>query len=549
VSSGFSGGAWLVELASLSDASLVTAAIATALGLHIADGAISPEVLARAIGGRELLLVIHNCEHVIDAVAEVVEALMRLCSAVSVLATSREPMRVEGEGIYRVQPLEVPTWDLTEPGREQIMQSSAIRLFLARMNAWQWGVDHRHDLAAIAAICRRLDGMPLAIEFAAARVGTFGVEQVLARLDDRFTLLTSGRRTALHKNQTLRATLDWSYELLSGPERLLLRRLAIFAAAFSLEAAHAVAGGSNVAAPEVEVGIATLIEKSLVSTDVAGALGHFRLLETTRAYALARLTESGELEEMARLQAKYYRGRLGTILGEPEMGPVRVANLGNARGALEWCFGPRGDTEIGIGLAAAFASVFHETSVIAERHRWSERAILALDDATRGGSEEMRLQASFGGTSMHMHGQTDVAHVALSRSLAIAEQRGDVPYQVEAMTLVDETIRLLDANGDIFYMPEALRVKAGIVHIMSRPETDEAEALFRQSLDLSRRQGARAWELRTAVDLAVLLAARGCPDCARALLLPVFERFEEGLEIADPRAAARLLETLEQRSG
>jgi predicted ATPase/DNA-binding winged helix-turn-helix (wHTH) protein len=433
VSSGFSGGGWLVELASLSDASLVTAAIATALGLHIGGGAISPEDLARAIGGRELLLVIDNCEHVIDAVAAVVEALMRLRPAVSVLATSREPMRVEGECIYRVPPLDVPAWDATEPGREQILQSSAIRLFLARMNAWQTGVDYQHDLAAIAAICRRLDGIPLAIEFAAARAGTLGIAQVLARLDDRFTLLTSGRRMALPKNQTLRATLDWSHELLSEPERLLLRRLAIFATAFSLEAATTVAGSGDVAAPEIEVGIATLIEKSLVTSDVAGAVGHFRLLETTRAYALARLTDSGELEEMARRHAEYYRGLLGTILGEVETGPVHVANLGNARAALEWCFGPRGDSAIGIGVAAAFAPVFHETSMIAERHRWSERAILALDDATRGGAEEMRLQASFGGTSMHMHGQTDVAHAALSRSLAIAEQYGDVPYQVGAL--------------------------------------------------------------------------------------------------------------------
>jgi predicted ATPase/DNA-binding winged helix-turn-helix (wHTH) protein len=761
---GFDGAVWLVQLASLSDPGLVAGAIATELGLHIGGNDISPEAVARAIGGRKLLLVVDNCEHVIDAAAETVEMLIRLCPAVSILATSREVMRVEGECAYRVPPLEFPAPASSESG--QIPQTSAVQLFIARITAAQRDFRYQDELPAVAAICRRLDGIPLAIEFAAARAAMLGVGQVLSRLDDRFNLLTSGRRTALPRHQTLRATLDWSYELLAGSERHLLRRLAIFADAFSLEAVNAVAGNGKAAG--IEDDIANLVAKSLVSADIAGAEAHFRLLETTRAYALARLTESGELQQLARMHADYYRGLLITIQGGLKPGPARLAILGNVRTALEWCFGPNGDGEIGVGLAAAFAPVFHETSMIAERHRWSERAILALDDVTRGGPEEMRLQASFGGTSMHIHGQGDVARVALHRSLAIAEARGDVAYQVgslcqlstfyarlgdfknllyyerrsqtvagtaddattkavaqsilgrslhflgdhgaarvaleasiahwsgsqgttevnlgldhyivvgiglartlwlqgypaqalervrqnmkdaeqrnhpgslslalawalgtffwagdlqsaeentgrliaharahslgpylvvarghlgtmairrgdaeagveslrtcleqllaagygifntefkislvqglaatgrfeEAITLIDETIGLIEANGDLVYMPEALRVKGSVLLLMPGSRVDDAEVCFERSLELSRRQGALAWELRTAVDLAELLAAQEKRDEAVGVLRPVYERFVEGRDTADVKAAERLLARL-----
>ena len=289
---------WLVQLASLSDPDLVATAIATTLGLHIGGNEISPETVARAIGGRKLLLIIDNCEHVIDAVAKAVETLIRVCPAVSVLATSREVLRVEGECICRVPPLDYPARHSPEPGSDLTPRTSAVQLFIARIMASQSDFQHHDEFPAIAAICRRLDGIPLAIEFAAARAATLGVDQVLSRLDDRFMLLTSGRRTALPRHQTLRATLDWSYELLSDSERMLLRRLGIFADAFSLEAVRAVAGTGEATAAEIEDGITNLVAKSLVAADIAGAEAHhFRLLETTRAYALARLTERGELPQ------------------------------------------------------------------------------------------------------------------------------------------------------------------------------------------------------------------------------------------------------------
>ena len=338
---------WLVQLASLSDAGLVAAAIAIALGLHIGGNGSSTEAVARAIGGRKLLLVIYNCEHVIDAAAKVVETLIRMCPAVSVLATSREVMRVEGECTYRVPPLEYPARASSDQGSDQIPQTSAEKLFIARIAASQSDFQHQDELPAIAAICRRLDGIPRAIEFAAARAATLGVGQVLSRLDDRFDLLTSGRRTALPRHRTLRATLDWSHELLSGSERLLLRRLAIFADAFSLEAAAAVTASGETPAEETADGIANLVAKSLVSADNNGAVWNFRLLETTRAYALEKLTEAGESRRLARRHAEYYRGLLEGVEVAWKAKHAHLADLGNVRAALEWCFGVNGDAELG----------------------------------------------------------------------------------------------------------------------------------------------------------------------------------------------------------
>jgi predicted ATPase/DNA-binding winged helix-turn-helix (wHTH) protein len=764
----FGSGVWYVELASLSDANLVAVATAGVLGLHLAGSDISPEALARAIGGRKLLLLIDNCEHVIDAAAKVVETVVRLCPAASVLATSREPMRIEGECTYRVPPLDFPEQDVSGVGRDRILETSAVQLFIARMTAWESGLEHRRELAAIAAICRRLDGIPLAIEFAAARATTLGLEGVLSRLDDRFALLTSGRRTALPKHRTLRATLDWSHELLSAPERVLLRRLAIFSTGFSLDAACAVTASSEAAYAEIADGIANLVAKSLVTVDNAVVVANFRLLETIRAYAFEKLTEAGEAQQFARRHAEYYRGLLERIEDEREARAAHLADLGNARAALEWCFGGNGDIEIGVGLAAAAAPVFLAMSLLTECHRWSERAILALADIAPGGREEMQLQAALGMSLMITRGESEAVRVALNRSLAIAEERSDATTQLkllgplrmfhariadfktalhyaircsevartladpvaitlahsmlggslyftgdlpgariefeaalqertgsrrtsstylgfgghnipgvtlaatmwllghpnkavehacqtieeassmdhpvtlsvvliwgisvflwtgdllraeehvnrfaaraetysmgpylavgrgfkgqlailrgdaaggvdslqdslknlhaaryellttpfnislvqglaaigrfsDAITLIDDTIRLIEANGDHCYMPEALRVRGSVLLAMPRPDSDEAEMCFRRSLELSRRQSARAWELRTGIDLARLLAARGQADDARALLRPVFEQFEEGFNTADLKSAERLLATL-----
>jgi predicted ATPase/DNA-binding winged helix-turn-helix (wHTH) protein len=289
----FADGVWIAELAPLADRGLVPVAVAAAAGLELAAGTVSSDRVANALIGKELLLVLDNCEHVIDAATRIAEALLRASPAVHVIATSREPLKAEGEWIHPVPPLAVPAGDAED--EDDPLQYGAVRLFVERARAAEpHFAPHQRRVAMIAAICRRLDGIPLAIELAAARVVALGIEEVAARLDDRFQLLTGGRRTALPRHQTLRGTLDWSHELLPEPERVLLSRLAVFAGVFSLEAAGAVVASAEVTPSEVVEGLANLVAKSLVAAEVDGTVARYRLLDTTRAYALEKLGESGE---------------------------------------------------------------------------------------------------------------------------------------------------------------------------------------------------------------------------------------------------------------
>src|SRR5881296_825864 len=293
----FPDGVFVAELGPLSSAELVPATVASALGItHVAD-TVSREGVARAVGTRKLLLVIDNCEHVIQAAAGMAEALLRASPGVSLVATSREPLRVSGEYVYRVPPLDVPAEDNQDT--EDVFRHGAIRLFVSRAHAAEPRyVAEGRVAAATAAICRRLDGIPLAIELAATRVAGFGVDGVAARLDDRFRLLTGGSRT-LARHRTMHATLDWSYELLSESERVVLRRLGVFVGPFTLDAASAVAASVDIPASDVVDSVANLVGKSLVSTDVGGAIVYYRLLETTRAYAREKLIGSAEFEHVA----------------------------------------------------------------------------------------------------------------------------------------------------------------------------------------------------------------------------------------------------------
>src|SRR5467141_4112069 len=262
----FQGDVRLVELVSLSDPGLVPTAVAGVLGLKLGGDEISAESVARAIGARKLLFVLDNCEHVIDAAAKLAETIVRMCPRTTILATSREILKIEGEYVYRVPPLDVPTQH-EKPAN--ILDHSAVQLFIATTRELHSDFSpHAENLPTIAAICRRLDGIPLAIDFAATRVAALGLQQVAAGLDDRLGMLTSGRRTALPRHQTLRATLDWSYELLLEPERLVMRRLAVFAGDFTAEAASSVAAGGEIAASEVFRSLANLVTKALVTLEV-----------------------------------------------------------------------------------------------------------------------------------------------------------------------------------------------------------------------------------------------------------------------------------------
>jgi non-specific serine/threonine protein kinase len=335
----FEGDRWVVDVVSLSDPGLVPSAVASVLGLRLGGSEISSHSVACAIDGKKLLLLLDNCEHVVDAVAELAEALVHVCPRVSILATSREVLRIEGEYVYRVPSLEVPPQH--PPNAHDVIEYSAVQLFIARTNALDSSFFARDEiLTTIATICRRLDGIPLAIEFAAARAAAIGVRQVASRLHDRFRLLTSGRRRALPRHRTLRATLDWSYELLPDAEKRLLRRLAVFVAGFTLEDATAIASDSGNDTSAVLEGIANLVEKSLVALDASAPDDRWQLYETIRAYALERLVDSGEADQINRRHAEFYPALLEQAEAEWEMRPTAEdfvkfgKHLGNLRAAL-----------------------------------------------------------------------------------------------------------------------------------------------------------------------------------------------------------------------
>jgi predicted ATPase/DNA-binding winged helix-turn-helix (wHTH) protein len=769
----FAGAVLFVDLGMLGDPDLVTTAMASLLGLSVQSNDATPNLIAY-LHNKRILLILDTCEHLVEAVAALAASIIDRAPQVHIMATSREALRVESEHIYRLDALACPPDD---PGLTAAVVRTfpATQLFLERAAASGARLDVGDAEAPIvASICRKLDGVALAIELAARRVESYGLQQTAALLDQRLTLLWLGSRTAPPRQKTLQATLDWSFGLLTELERVVVRRLAAFVGHFTLDAALEVVTSATLDRSTVLSAMDSLIAKSIVATRPVGAMMRYRLLDTTRAYVLEINIDDAESADLAVRHAAYYRrwleqrGIEWSTLATGEERIPHFAAVNNVRAALEWCFGANGNTDIGVGLAAAAAPVFLAMSLLPECHRWSERAIFGLDDAARGGLDEMHLQAALGVSLMFMRGGRDAARVALERSFAIAEERGDAldqmrllgplnmfhlragnfataleyakrgfgaigtvedsvavsvahhllgislhlrgdlagarveleaaldrgprsqrssavylgfeskilanailarnlwlqgqpdaaiewarkaveeasavghsltlavtsiwaisvflwtgelqsavayidllisraeshslapyllvargfksevairrgdpkggveslqdslqrlhatPYELlttelnlslawglsaigqvdEAISLIDESLAQVETNGNLLYTPELLRVKGTILLLLPEPNRNNAEACFLQALALSRDQGARAWELRAAIDLAKLLADRGEIDGAHELLRPVFEHFVEGLGTADLKAAENLLATL-----
>jgi predicted ATPase/DNA-binding winged helix-turn-helix (wHTH) protein len=430
----FPDGGWLVELASLSDPALVPSTVAGVLGLRLGSNNIVPESVAHAIGDKKLLLILDNSDHLLAAVAPLAETLLARCPNITIQATSREILRIQGEYVYRVPSLDVPAIDHMEATR--ILEHSAPELFITR--ARELGFDFSSDSqypSMIAAICRHLDGIPLAIEFAAARAATLGIEHVAARLGERFALLTIGRRTALPRHRTLRATLDWSYRLLSSAEQALLNCLAIFAGTFSLDAACAVAA-EGTADTDITDGIADLVGKSLVIRTADPVRAEFRLLETTRVYALDRLNESSALADVAHRHARYLLGLLGDFDEErrsqssDQYQAVFRRRADEIHAALEWAFSPAGDPGIGVELTiAAFPLWFELFQMTVAR----TRADQALSYVALGSRQEMQLRIGFGHAIWYMTSGRDNLEPAFMRALEIAERLGESSVQTQVL--------------------------------------------------------------------------------------------------------------------
>lgn len=430
LSAALNGAVLFVDFGMLRDSSLVVPYVASLLGLAVGSIDTRPSLMAY-LRDKRILLLLDTCEHLVDEIAVLAAGIVEVAPQVQVLATSREALGVDGERVYRLDALECPP---DEPALTAgaVQKFPAAQLFLERAAAS--GVNPEisdADARIVGSICRKLDGVALAVELAAKRVGSFGLSQTAALLDQHLALQWPGSRTAPPRQKTLQATLDWSYELLSDPERRVLRHLVIFVGHFTLDAALAVVASPTLDRTIVFGAIDSLVKKSIVATQPLGAMMRYRLLDTTRAYALEIWTDETELVDLAIRHTAYYQGWLvrsgadwPTLSTGAERAP-HFAALNNVRAALEWCFSDTGNVAIGVGLAAAAAPVFLAMSLLPECHQWSKRALLALPDASRGGSDEMHLQAGLGISSMYTLGNSEQSYDALTSGLELAEKFND----------------------------------------------------------------------------------------------------------------------------
>jgi len=533
---GFPDGAWLVELADTTDASLVTRRVAATLGVRDEPDRPSAETLIVALRPRQMLLILDTCEHVVDACAALVQQLLAGSPGLRVVATSREPLRVRGETVWRVPPLELPAaadgLTADEPAAHE-----AIRLFADRAAAVRPGfaLDAANSAAAVR-LCRTLDGMPLAIELAAARVGALSVEQIAARLGDRFQLLASGDRTAPLRQQTLRAAVDWSYELLTAPEQMLLRRLAVFSG-WNLEMAEQVCADEAIPADQVLDLLAALIDKSLVTLD--GELegdARYRLLDTIKEYAAGRLTASGEGLEIQRRHRDYIvRLAEGIVAvaflrGDPPW-PVRVslyrrilAERGNSAVALSACL-EYGYTEEGLRLCCALRSPWVANGDVAEGIGWYDRFLAADGDVSPGVRARalvLRAELAFEHQDYAAAGEYAQAGLDLGgapegpgaaaalRVLALVSlQAGRLE---DALAGVDDAVKAARAGGNDWEEGLALSLRAGIIARQGR--LDEAQDAYTEALDVLRDNN--GWGVaQTLYGFGGLARARG--DYAAAL--------------------------------
>jgi predicted ATPase/DNA-binding winged helix-turn-helix (wHTH) protein len=430
----FEHGVWLVDLAPLSDPGLVSSAVATVLGLDIRAEDSLPGLVA-ALKSRRTLLLLDNCEHVVEAVASMATAILNGAPGVNIMATSREPLGVAGESGYRLGPLGSPQPSGLTAAEAEVFP--AVQLFVERASAVVEDFALTDDNAPLVAeICRRLDGLPLAIEFAAPRVEVLGVEGLAVHLDHSFTLLRARGRAGSPRHQTMRAVVDWSYGLLSWDDQLLFRALGIFSGGFSVEAVGAMAGNSTAAGVDAIDRLADLVAKSLVVADVSGTKPRFRLLDTTRAYAIEKLDESGERGQIARRHAEYYRDLFERSEGEELARPASewladyAREINNLRAALDGAYASHHGAEIGVALTVAALPLWLRLSLHNECRSRAKQALATLGtEGSQDPREEMKLHIALGTST----GEAPEMRAAFSRALEIAESLGETEYQLRAL--------------------------------------------------------------------------------------------------------------------
>jgi predicted ATPase/class 3 adenylate cyclase len=487
----FAGGVWLVELARLTDESLVPATVAAALGVPEQSGRDPMATLTEHVGLRRVLLVLDDCEHVIDSTARLADALIRSCRELRILATSREALGIAGEQLLPVPSLSLPDSEHA-PSLEALAANDSVRLFLDRARAMSpsFRLDAR-TAPAVAQICRRLDGIPLALELAAARVRAMPVDEIASHLDDRFRLLSGGSRTALPRHQTLRAAMAWSHEMLSEAERAVFRRLSVFAGTFSLDAAESVASGGDVERLDVLDVVSRLVDRSHVAVDDTSTSG-YRLLETIREYAREQLVASGATAEVARRHRDWYLELVELARPEFFRGPAPAEWLerlerehDNLRAALRWSV-DEGSGQAALRIASGLWRFWEIRGHLAEGRSWLETAIAMTD----GDTSETRARA-------------------LTGAGIIASAQGDLRA---AAAFHEEGLRVTSAGGDEHAISYARGNLANA--LLQLGELDRAGTLYEEVLASNVASGNWRSEAITRTNLADVADRAG--DYARA---------------------------------
>jgi predicted ATPase/DNA-binding CsgD family transcriptional regulator len=469
-------GVWYVQLAPLSEPLLVAQAVASALRIREQRGRSLMDTLLDDLRHKGLLLVFDNVEHLISACASLAETLLQGCAGLRILVTSREPLRIEGEHIYPVPPLSLPSPGTLHP-LPTLARSEAVQLFVDRaISAHPLFALSEQNAAATLQICRRLDGIPLALELAAARVSALSVEQIVTRLDDQFRLLTGGSRTALPRHQTLRATMDWSYDLLTEPEKLLYRRLALFGGAFSLDTAEAVCSGTDLLESAIVDLLTHLVEKSLIVAGERAGEARYHLLEPARQYALSKLQETAEASDVGARHRDYFlalveQGHLGLASAERMAWQARIeSDHDNIRAALRWSIDHH-SLEEATRLGAAMARFWASRGLLNEGLAWL--AELRKQEDQVSPRARAGLLSGAGLLAFEIGEQRQAVEVT-DHALAIFQQLGDrLGIEVclrllglaeleigdfeRAAVLLDEAAKLPRERGDGEAEAEALR--------------------------------------------------------------------------------------------
>ncbi len=430
----FGEAVYFADLGAITDPSLVANAAMAALGIFGQQRDPLPGLLA-FLTGRRILLVLDSCEHVIDAVVTLAEALHQGAPCAHILTTSREALRAEGEQVHLLQPLDYPIArdDLTAA---EALATPAVRLFMERALASGHASPLSDDDApVVAAICGRLDGVALAIELAGSRVGTYGLRQTADLLSNRFKLLWQGRRSALPRHQTLSAMLDWSFNLLCKRDQLVFRRVSTFVGIFTLEAAQAVAFDDEVDGMDVAEAIASLVSKSLIWVVRVDQTAHYRLLDPTHAYAVEKLARTREGSVLSKRHALFavqwlLRATNEAVSISREELAATVPHMGNIRAALEWSFSEEGDRAIGVQLAAAAVPLFFEMSLLIECMRWCEQGLAAQSAQDDQSATRLPLQATLAASAMFTKGNSDEVRRSIEEGLQLADALGHPRYQL-----------------------------------------------------------------------------------------------------------------------